>query len=68
MEGVFKKPGFYLQKNNKKVGYLTNSDSDNEFWVGILRNYCILKSFHSNFEVLHCIRNENFAQVFFFLF
>lgn len=57
------KTGFFLEKNNRKIGYYTHSIEANELWLSILRNYCILKSFPFDYEVLKPIRQENFSQV-----
>lgn len=52
-----------MEKNNRKIGYYTNSSEANELWLSILRNYCILKSFPFDYEILKPIRQENFSQV-----
>jgi len=57
------KYGFYLEKNNRKIGYYTSSQEITELWLSFLRNYCILKNFPFDYEIFEHVRIENFSNV-----
>ena len=58
--------GFYLEKNNRRIGYYTSCPEITELWLSFLRNYCILKTFPFNFEIHESVRVENFCNVNFY--